>query len=65
LLSLSTFVATQHFVSNRSNSGRAADIEPMLMTHIRHPTTKLAVVHSSDVTDRISGVVNGIDAGSD
>jgi hypothetical protein len=52
LLSLSTFVATQHFVSNRSNSGRAADIEPMLMTHIRHPTTKLAVVHSSDVQTR-------------
>jgi hypothetical protein len=26
------FVATQYFVSNRSNSGRAADIEPTLMT---------------------------------
>jgi hypothetical protein len=39
--------------------------KPTLMTHICHPTTKLAVMHSSDVTDRISGVVNGIDAGSD
>jgi hypothetical protein len=29
---LSTFVATQHFGSYRSNSGRAAHIEPTLMT---------------------------------
>jgi hypothetical protein len=29
---LSTFVATQHFGSYRSNSGNAADIEPALMT---------------------------------
>jgi hypothetical protein len=29
---LSTFVATQHFGSYRSNSGHAADIEPTLMT---------------------------------
>jgi hypothetical protein len=33
---LSTFVATQHFGSYRSNSGHAADIEPTLMTHSGH-----------------------------
>ena len=35
---LSTFVATQYFVSNRSNRRRAADIEPTLMTRCRHGT---------------------------
>ena len=33
---LSTFVATQDFGSYRSNSGRAANIEPTLMTHNGH-----------------------------
>jgi hypothetical protein len=35
---LSTFVATRHFGSYRSNSGRAADIEPTLMTQRGNPS---------------------------
>jgi hypothetical protein len=48
------FVATQQFVSNRSNSGRAADIEPTLMTEISKLALQLG--HGTICVPRIRGI---------